>query len=278
MIKHFEIYSGLLYQQKILFKPTKNLSFLLSFYKKISISKIKSRLMSKLDLRVDFLDSSLSLQERESRIQRFERGDTWILISTDVLARGIDFRSLKTVINYDFPTSRVDYIHRVGRTGRAGKAGKALTFFTEADRALLPTIATLMRDSGVEVPSWMLDLTPLSKSNMKKIQKYGVKREEIIPNSGIRKNREKKKFFKEMKKKDYQFHQSRDLLKKRGELETPEDEPEVNEAETGDGYEEMLKKLKDGDLNDGGFQTVDANMMAQLGIEISVAPENKEKS
>lgn len=50
-------------------------------------------------------------------------GQTWILITTDVLARGIDFPELKTVINYDMPTSIVNYIHRVGRTGRANKIG-----------------------------------------------------------------------------------------------------------------------------------------------------------
>ena len=49
------------------------------------------------------------------------------------MGRGIDFRGVNLVINYDFPTSAISYIHRVGRTGRAGREGRAVTFFTEDD-------------------------------------------------------------------------------------------------------------------------------------------------
>ena len=57
----------------------------------------------------------------------------WVLICTDLMGRGIDFRGVNLVINYDFPTSAISYIHRVGRTGRAGREGRAVTFFTEDD-------------------------------------------------------------------------------------------------------------------------------------------------
>lgn len=49
------------------------------------------------------------------------------------MGRGIDFRGVNLVVNYDFPTSAISYIHRVGRTGRAGRDGQAVTFFTEDD-------------------------------------------------------------------------------------------------------------------------------------------------
>ncbi|MBN3304895.1 DDX52 helicase, partial [Amia calva] len=61
----------------------------------------------------------------------------WVLICTALLARGIDFKGVNLVINYDFPTSSVEYIHRIGRTGRAGHRGKAITLFTEDDKPLL---------------------------------------------------------------------------------------------------------------------------------------------
>jgi ATP-dependent RNA helicase DDX52/ROK1 len=54
---------------------------------------------------------------------RFEKGDIWALICTDLMARGIDFKGVRLVINYDFPTSMINYIHRVGRTGRANASG-----------------------------------------------------------------------------------------------------------------------------------------------------------
>ena len=53
------------------------------------------------------------------------------------MARGIDFKGVNLVINYDFPPTTVSYIHRIGRTGRANKKGKAITFWTEDDREQL---------------------------------------------------------------------------------------------------------------------------------------------
>lgn len=49
------------------------------------------------------------------------------------MGRGIDFKGVNLVINYDFPPSAISYIHRVGRAGRAGRPGKAITLFTTDD-------------------------------------------------------------------------------------------------------------------------------------------------
>ena len=81
-----------------------------------------------------------------------------MLICTELLGRGIDFKGVSLVVNYDFPPSAVSYIHRIGRTGRAGRRGKAVTFFTEADRPLLRSIATVMANSGCPVPEYMMGL------------------------------------------------------------------------------------------------------------------------
>ena len=64
-----------------------------------------------------------------------------MLVCTELMARGIDFKGVNTVINYDFPQSTVSYIHRIGRTGRAGREGRAITFFTEEDADQLRAIA-----------------------------------------------------------------------------------------------------------------------------------------
>ena len=71
--------------------------------------------------------------DREDIINRLRSGELWILITTDLLARGMDFKGIKLVVNYDFPQSMVSYVHRIGRTGRAGKSGEAVTFYTEDD-------------------------------------------------------------------------------------------------------------------------------------------------
>lgn len=81
--------------------------------------------------RIEVLSSDKSKDERQKIITQFDQGKFWVLITTDIVARGIDFRNVNLVINYDFPNSILTYIHRVGRTGRAERQGTAITFFTE---------------------------------------------------------------------------------------------------------------------------------------------------
>ena len=54
----------------------------------------------------------------------FRAGSVWVLVATDVLGRGMDFKGVRLVVNYDLPTSGVSYVHRIGRTGRAGVPGE----------------------------------------------------------------------------------------------------------------------------------------------------------
>jgi ATP-dependent RNA helicase DDX52/ROK1 len=100
----------------------------------------------------------------------------WVLICTELMGRGVDFKGINLVINFDFPQTAVDYVHRVGRTGRADRVGEAVTLFTDRDRPLLRTIATVMRDSGCDVPEWMLDLKKASKKTKKYRKKAPIKR------------------------------------------------------------------------------------------------------
>ena len=107
---------------------------------------------------VDSLHANQSHAARLAAVDNFRLGKTWVLICTDLVGRGMDFAGVNTVINYDFPTSTVDYIHRIGRTGRAGREGEAITFFTESDVIYLRGVANVMRAAGCDVPEWMLRL------------------------------------------------------------------------------------------------------------------------
>lgn len=71
----------------------------------------------------DIIHSSQPQAQRNAAVDKFRAGATWLLIATDLVGRGMDFLGIHTVINYDFPQSTTDYIHRVGRTGRAGRSG-----------------------------------------------------------------------------------------------------------------------------------------------------------
>ena len=109
-------------------------------------------------LRLGIIHAAMSDAKRLAQVDRFRAGDTWVLVATDLMARGMDFVGVSTVVNYDFPGSPHSYIHRIGRSGRAGRPGAAVTLFTEedADRGDLRAIANVMKNSGCEVPDWML--------------------------------------------------------------------------------------------------------------------------
>lgn len=73
------------------------------------------------NIRVDVIHSDLSQEERENAVDNFRACKTWVLITIDVVARGMDFKGINCVINYDFPDSASAYIHRIGRSGNAWK-------------------------------------------------------------------------------------------------------------------------------------------------------------
>ena len=107
---------------------------------------------------VDSLHAAQSAAARSAAVENFRSGKTWVLVATDLVGRGMDFAGVNTVVNFDFPRSTTDYVHRIGRTGRAGRRGDAVTFFTEDDEGQLRSIANVMRTAGCEVPGWMLSL------------------------------------------------------------------------------------------------------------------------
>ncbi|WEW54658.1 RNA-dependent ATPase rok1 [Emydomyces testavorans] len=135
--------------------------------------------------RIAVLHSELSDSKRSDVMAGFRKGEIWILITTDLLSRGVDFRGINGVVNYDIPNSSAAYVHRVGRTGRAGReGGVAVTFYTKEDIPYVKNIANVISASeklrGTEeggcIPKWLLDSLPsLSKKDKKDLKKYGVK-------------------------------------------------------------------------------------------------------
>ncbi|EKF33151.1 RNA helicase, putative,ATP-dependent RNA helicase, putative [Trypanosoma cruzi marinkellei] len=109
-------------------------------------------------LNIAVMNSKMTHEERDETIMNFRLGKLWVIITTDLLSRGIDFKNIGTVINFDFPITIESYIHRIGRCGRAGKTGKAITFFTEDDKERIPPIARVMKESGSAVEDWMLEI------------------------------------------------------------------------------------------------------------------------
>ncbi|XP_065588147.1 probable ATP-dependent RNA helicase DDX52 isoform X2 [Cyrtonyx montezumae] len=145
-------------------------------------------------INVDVIHADKTQQQRDNVVHSFRAGKIWVLICTALLARGIDFKGVNMVINYDLPTSAVEYIHRIGRTGRAGHTGKAVTFFTEDDKPLLRSIANVIQRAGCPVPDYIKHFPKLQSKQKKKFIKKPLTREAICttPQCFLKKGRRKK--------------------------------------------------------------------------------------
>ena len=75
-------------------------------------------------------------KERDTIMGEFRAGDSRVLITTDVWARGLDVQQVSLVINYDLPSNRENYIHRIGRSGRFGRKGVAVNVSRSSPRVL----------------------------------------------------------------------------------------------------------------------------------------------
>ncbi|PKY37747.1 P-loop containing nucleoside triphosphate hydrolase protein [Rhizophagus irregularis] len=121
-------------------------------------------------INVDVIHSERTKAQRDSIILNLKQGKIWVLIATELMARGMDFKGVNLVINYDFPQSVQSYIHRIGRTGRAGRSGEAVTYYTKDDAPYLKSVVNVMKESGCEVPDWMLQLKNPSRESKKRLQ------------------------------------------------------------------------------------------------------------
>ncbi|ESO06695.1 hypothetical protein HELRODRAFT_106284 [Helobdella robusta] len=92
-----------------------------------------------------------SQPERDWVLKEFRENKNPILVATDVAARGLDVDDIKYVINYDFPNSSEDYVHRIGRTGRASKVGTAFTFFTAKNAPKAKGLISVLQEANQQV-------------------------------------------------------------------------------------------------------------------------------
>jgi len=107
---------------------------------------------------VSVLHGDMIQKEREEIMNEFRSGKTRILITTDILARGIDIQQVSLVINYDMPKYPQTYIHRIGRSGRYGRKGTAINFVTKKEKNILHFIQKMYNTTITVLPENVSDL------------------------------------------------------------------------------------------------------------------------
>jgi len=114
--------------------------------------------MTQRDFTVSFMHGDMEQSERDAIMREFRSGSSRVLITTDLLARGIDVQQVSLVINYDLPTNKENYIHRIGRGGRFGRKGVAINFVTDQDADGLRELEQFYNTQIEEMPMDVADL------------------------------------------------------------------------------------------------------------------------
>ena len=148
--------------------------------------------------RIAVLHSNFSEATRSAIMENFRKGGIWVLITTDLLSRGVDFRGVNGVVNYDIPNTSASYVHRVGRTGRQGReGGVAVTFYTAEDIPYVKSIANVIAASdrvhgqrhdsmGQQMYTWLMDVLPtVSKRTKKELKTKGVESRRVATERGV---------------------------------------------------------------------------------------------
>ncbi|CAK4623202.1 hypothetical protein LEN26_009249 [Aphanomyces euteiches] len=148
----------------------KNRVLVFVLYKKEAV-RVEQMLQRK-GWRCTAIHGDKSQEQRMEALEAFKSGKIPLLIATDVAARGLDIPDVEFVLNYSFPLTIEDYVHRIGRTGRGGKKGTSHTFFTNFDKPKAGELVNLLRESNAPVPE---ELTKFGTHVKKKEHKlYGA--------------------------------------------------------------------------------------------------------
>jgi len=122
------------------FYETQNISASIIYVNSRRKADLLTKSLQDEDHTVSKIHGEMEQSEREMVMREFRSGSSRVLITTDLIARGIDVQQVSLVINYDLPSSLENYIHRIGRSGRYGRKGVAVNFVTETDKSILEDI------------------------------------------------------------------------------------------------------------------------------------------
>ncbi|SOB99924.1 superfamily II DNA/RNA helicase [Ureibacillus xyleni] len=143
----------------------------LAFVNNIDQVLMKESKLKYKDAKVVTLHSDMKKEERKKALDAFRKGESTILIATDIAARGLDIEGLTHVIHVDAPHTIEQYTHRSGRTGRAGADGEVLTLLSYRDEK---TYKKLTREMGVKTVQKVWNQGKLVEGNSKTVsQKRG---------------------------------------------------------------------------------------------------------
>jgi translation initiation factor 4A len=129
------------------------------FVNKKKTAELLTKRMTDDKYTLEYIHGEMEPGERKKRMADFRSGMVRILIATDILARGIDVQTVSVVINYEMPTNRENYFHRIGRTGRYGRKGVSINLISSDEVEMMRDIE---KHYSITIPELPADLSLLS--------------------------------------------------------------------------------------------------------------------
>lgn len=141
----FELYETINITQSIIYINSKNV-----------LNNLYQKLINE-NYPVSYIHGDMEQKDRENNLHNFKSGTTRVLLSTDLLSRGIDIQQLSLVINFDLPRDKETYIHRIGRSGRYGRKGVSINLVTTDEMNAMKEIETFYNTKVEEMPKNIVD-------------------------------------------------------------------------------------------------------------------------
>jgi len=170
LVKNEELTLEGIKQYYVFLKKEDKLDVLFQIYKSIEIAqaiiycntkKVVEFVSGELKMKGHMISSihgDLKQQERDNVMREFRSGVTRVLVTTDLLARGIDVYQVSLVINFEMPKEKETYIHRIGRSGRFGRKGNAINFVTPQEKEILEQIQKFYNTCIEQLPTDLSEL------------------------------------------------------------------------------------------------------------------------
>jgi translation initiation factor 4A len=136
-----------------------NINQLIIFVNKRQRAEMLAHKMQEKGFTLECIHGDMDVGERRKRMNEFRSGQVRVLISTDLLARGIDVQQVSMVINYDFPVERENYLHRIFRAGRFLKKGVAINFVAGDEIRMMAEAKKYFNLNIMELPNNLAELT-----------------------------------------------------------------------------------------------------------------------
>ena len=118
-----------------------------------------SKNLQEKDFPISHVHGKMTQEERDEIVEDFRSGKTRMLLTTDLLARGIDIQQVSLVINYDLPTNKDNYVHRIGRSGRFGRKGVAINLVKLNDEGEIRNFHGLKKYFHTEIEEMPEDIS-----------------------------------------------------------------------------------------------------------------------